>query len=499
MSVDIVYLHPSKHSASFKDYIKAGSASPYMLIPVGIPGIINLLREDEFVVCGLDLPMEILIDQQFNLEEWLKNLQGVRLFAIDLHWYEHCYGALDVASFCKKIFPEIPVVLGGLTASYFAKEILADFQQVDYIILGDGEIPLRALSRYLCRDEGESLDQIPNLVYRQNNQIVSTGISYCANQDDLDALNLVDMDFLIHADQLAEIVYSLSEKVNITGTAVKKGQWLTIGRGCLFNCSFCGGGNTAHMTIANRRGIVPRSPKRVVKDLQRLKNNGVHQVSFNLDPAIMGRDYWYELFSEMREQQVSIGLYIEFFQLPSDEFLQELLLSVDIPHTELAFSPLSGSERVRRINGKNYLTAKLLSILDQLKNTGVSVFIYFSLNIPGEDEKTLRQTLRLANEISHIIPPQHLRMINMVHTLDPCSPISRQPKKFNQKLQFQTFKDYYTYCKETPVLRTGLELGEWRGYRTLGQPTQVLEKMAQQWNRFCAQQPSRCYPVPRTW
>lgn len=498
-SIDVVYLHPSKHAASFKDYVKAGAASPYMLIPVGIPGMINMLREDGFRVSGIDLPMEIIMDQQFDLEVWLKGLQGVRLFAIDLHWYEHSFGALDVAGVCKRVYPDVPVVLGGLTASYFAMEILEGFPQIDFIILGDGEVPLRALARYLCRCEGENLTEVPNLVYRQNDQLISTGVTYCATQADLDAMNFIDMDYMLHADQLAELAYSLSEKVEMTDSAMRKGHWLTIGRGCLYNCSFCGGGNIAHMTIANRKGIIPRSPKRVVDDLENLKAAGVQQVSLNLDPAIMGRDYWHELFTEMRLRQVNIGLYIEFFQLPDIEFIQELLLSVDIPNSELAFSPLSGSERVRRMNGKSFVNSQLKNILEQLRHSDMAVFIYFSLNIPGEDIDTFRQTWRLADEISHSYPPQRLRMINMVHTIDPCSPMSRQPRKYNQKVQFETFKDYYKYCQETPVLRSDVELGDWRGYRALGQPTQALESMAAQWNRFCAHQPSRCYPVPRTW
>ena len=499
ISEEVVYIHPSKHAASFKDYAKAGSASPYMLIPVGVSGMMNMLREDGFRVRGINLPLEIFLDQQFVLESWLKSQHGVRLFAIDLHWYEHSFGALDVASACKQIYPEVPVVLGGLTASLFAKEILEHFPQIDFIILGDGEIALRSLARHLSRCEGENLAEVPNLMYRQNRQVVSTGVTYCAAQTDLDSLNFVDMDFMLHADQHAELIYSLSEKVEMADSVGGKGHWLTIGRGCLYNCSFCGGGNAAHMLIAKRKGIIPRSPKRVVDDLERLRTAGIQQVSLNLDPAIMGRDYWHELFAEMRLPQVKIGFYIEFFQLPEDEFIQELLLSADIPHSELAFSPLSGSERVRRMNGKIFPNSQLANILEQLRHSDMAVFIYFSLNLPGEDIKSFRQTLRLADEIGHRYPPQRLRMINMVHTIDPCSPMSRQPRKYNQRVQFQTFMDYYTYCQETPVLRKDRELGAWRGYYSLGQPSQALENMAAEWNRFCAHQRSRCYPVPRTW
>jgi hypothetical protein len=307
------------------------------------------------------------------------------------------------------------------------------------------------------------------------------------------------MDFLIHADQLAEVSYSLSEKVEMNGRARLKGHWLTIGRGCTYNCSYCGGGYSAQKTIAGRQGIIPRSPERVVDDLERLVKAGYQQVSLNLDPAIMGKEYWSKLFSEMRQRRVKIGFYLEHFHIPSDEFVQDMLTTLDIPNSELAFSPLSGSEKVRRLNGKHYTNLQLLNLIGGLRPTGMAIFIYFSINIPGEDPKTFPQTLRLAGDISQNYPPQRLRMINMVHSLDPYSPISRQPQKYGQKVQFKTFNDYYVYCQETPGLRKDLPLGAWRGFRPIDGSPQDLEKMALDWNRFSSRHPTHCYPVPRTW
>jgi tRNA A37 methylthiotransferase MiaB len=499
MRTDILFLHPSKLAAKFKDYANTGAASPYMIVPVGVSGMMNMLQKEGFQVCGLDVPMEMLINPEFDLETWLQGLQGLHLIAIDLHWYEHSFGALDLVSLCKQVLPTVPVVLGGLTASFFADEIMQDFPKVDFIIRGDGEKPLLELAKAMCREENLDLGAIPNLVYRNKSQVVKNEMTYCAAQADLDQLNFVDMDFLTHADQLAEVIYNLSEKVEMTGEARRKGHWLTIGRGCIYNCSFCGGGNYAHKTIAGRQNIIARSPERVVDDLERLQQQGYQQVSLNLDPAIMGKEYWTRLFAEIRRRSFKIGLYIEFFQLPSIEFIEELLPLVDIPHTELAFSPLSGSDRVRRLNGKHYSNAQLMAVLRLLRTSGLAVFIYFSLNIPFEDAKSFQHTLRLAGEISRSYPSGQLRMINMLHTVDPCSPMSRQAKPFNLKVEFKRFKDYYTYCQETPVLKPDFRLSDWRGYRSLGTDSTALTGMAAQWDDFCAHQPSRCYPVPHTW
>ena len=81
---------------------------------------------------------------------WLRRQGDVRLVMIDLHWYEHAYGAMDVMRACKHVWPDVPVLLGGLTVSRFAEEIMARFDAVDYVIRGDPEVP----DRSTCRGAG---------------------------------------------------------------------------------------------------------------------------------------------------------------------------------------------------------------------------------------------------------------------------------------------------------------------------------------------------------
>lgn len=461
--------------------------------------MMNLLQKNGFRVVGLNVPMEIILDRNFNLEHWLANFQGVRLIAIDLHWYEHSFGAMDVARICKQVLPNVPVVLGGLTASYYAQQILAQFPVVDFVIRGDGERPLLELTQHLCRDGSGEMSRIANLSFRIGDEIIHNLQDYVATTADLDALNFVDLDFMIHTQEYAGLQYSSSERVDFSGYTPLKGHWLTIGRGCHFDCSFCGGGKNAQQIICGRDGIIQRSVSRVVDDLQRMQEMGIKQVSFNLDPAIMGAEFWSGLFSEMQRRRIKIGVYNECFQLPSMEFLDAFVETVDLDHSELAFTPLTGSERVRRMNGKFFTNAGFMEVLNKLKVHRLPVFVYFSLNVPGENRKTFRRTLRMAYDICTNYPDDCLRMINMCHTVDPSCPMSIEPDTYEIGLDFATFADYYNYCRETPVLRPDVVLDEWRGYKAVNALPRSLEKMAQQWNGFSMRQKAQCYPIPRTW
>jgi len=89
----------------------------------------------------VNLALKMLNRDDFDAEKFIEKLKpGV--FAIDLHWLVHVQGSLEVAKICKKFHPDVPVVLGGLSATYFSEEILKKFPEVDYVIKGDSTEPL---------------------------------------------------------------------------------------------------------------------------------------------------------------------------------------------------------------------------------------------------------------------------------------------------------------------------------------------------------------------
>ena len=497
---DVLYIHPAKHGV---DSTYRGLGTPYFFMPVGVIALANLLRREGLTVKGINYPAEFRRDRRFRLRPWIEAQEGVRLVLIDLHWYEHAYGAISVARACRQALPGARVVLGGITASLYASDILRAFPEVDFVIRGDAEEPLRTLAAALLsapadgERQGPLLSSIPNLSYRLNGQVVENDLSYCATSADLDELNFVDLDFLEHADWYGTLQF---EATTLTlSMPHPRGHWLSIGRGCSFDCSFCGGGRESHRIFARRKEITLRSVEKVVDDIQRLDEKGIDQVSLTLDPAILGADYWKSLFAQLRSRGVRIGIYIEHFQLPSPEFVEDFAQTADIHRSELALSLLSGSEKVRQINGKFYSNQKLSHILSLLKQNQVPLYIYFSLNLPGEDEKAFRRTLNLARWIGRYYPSYLLKMINMMHTLDPCSPMSREPGRFSTKVEMRSFMDYYNYCRMTLAARPGVTPGKVRGFTWNGKRGRSLGLMARKWKEFCVGQKFICVPVPQTW
>ena len=174
---------PSRESIS--PPIKRRWADSYGLMPVGLPALANLLIENGIRVRGVIYPLERQLHPDFDLKRWLLSFARPRVVLIDLHWYEHCFGAVEMAKFCRQVLPDAWTVLGGLTASGFSGEILAQFPEVDFIVRGDAEQPLLDLLPQLIAAEGHSpaglnLSRIANLSYRQDGQVLENPCTYCA-------------------------------------------------------------------------------------------------------------------------------------------------------------------------------------------------------------------------------------------------------------------------------------------------------------------------------
>ncbi|MBD3334993.1 MAG: hypothetical protein GF355_05710, partial [Candidatus Eisenbacteria bacterium] len=80
---------------------------------------------------------------------------------------------IKTAHIIKEIDPGIKVVLGGPHVHLYPKETLR-IPAVDYLVLGEGEIPFQELLDNI--DDPERLSEITGLVFRSNGNMVNTGV-----------------------------------------------------------------------------------------------------------------------------------------------------------------------------------------------------------------------------------------------------------------------------------------------------------------------------------
>jgi radical SAM superfamily enzyme YgiQ (UPF0313 family) len=459
-NIDVLYIHPSKF---LEDRVE------YCLIPVGAAGLLNTLKNEGIEVLGINYALEKSMDDQFNLESELRGIE-FRTVAIDLHWFEHSYAAIEISRICKRVNPNAHVILGGFTATYFSQEILSHFPFIDVIVRGDSENPFLDTAKHLIVNQG--LDDVGNITFRsRDGRIKENPISYLASTEDLDTLNFTDLTFLKNWEE-----YLKTDVSGFDDTRFFNKCWICVGRGCLYDCSYCGGSNTSHRRLAERDGLTLRSPEKVAEDICRLYEMGVHQVLFSHDLNLAGDRYWKKICEGVRTERVDMGCHTSFWQLSSQGFLSEFTKTFVPGLSSVEISPESGSESVRELNGKSFSNRDVLDFLDKLRQESLHVDVYFAPNLPGETEETFEETISLSKRMIKTYPDELIGFTCGPITIEPCCPMSLNPNRYEITPTLRSFMDYYTSQKQ--VQDTAEKI---IGYRTKHLDMEDIFRLFQKW------------------
>jgi radical SAM superfamily enzyme YgiQ (UPF0313 family) len=79
-----------------------------------------------------------------------------------------------VISRLKELNPDMTIVMGGISDADQGRKFLKIFPQCDFAIWGEGEYPLFYLIESL--EEGEPLEKVPQLIYRDDGNIISNSL-----------------------------------------------------------------------------------------------------------------------------------------------------------------------------------------------------------------------------------------------------------------------------------------------------------------------------------
>ena len=172
MKNDILFIHTPKLNNYYKPI---GEYIFILFIPVGLLGLADLLNRNGYKTRIIHLGVEFAKYKKIDLNKIIiENKPDI--IGLDLHWHHQSYDVIEFAKKIKIIDHNVKILLGGFTASYFAEEIMKNFDCIDFIIKGEAEIPIIELIKQT--KSGKEYNTIPNLVYRENNEIKSNPIRY---------------------------------------------------------------------------------------------------------------------------------------------------------------------------------------------------------------------------------------------------------------------------------------------------------------------------------
>jgi magnesium-protoporphyrin IX monomethyl ester (oxidative) cyclase len=348
------------------------------------PGTINAFEKETFVR-GIHFPD--IIDR---LDDNVKIIGISNLFS---------FAYPVVQELCRQIRAfrsDITIVLGGPHPSALYEEtLIEDRDLVDFVVLGEGEIPFLELCQELLRDDllgrNNIGNDIANLAYRDEDGKVVMGTEKLARNTKLNAdtipfpaRHLLPMENYIEAQE---------------SHGFSNGRWTSMisSRGCPYGCTFC---------ASRKTRWVSRSAEDVADEIEYcIEKWNIREFHFEDDNMTINVKRLIKICNEIKRRNLDIR-----WQTPNgirasriDEEMLTAMKESGCEHVTLA--PESGSPRVLTEiiqKGKDFDLKYLKDCGATAHKLGLRVAAYFVLGLPGETREDMEMTISYARELAKV-------------------------------------------------------------------------------------------------
>ena len=286
---------------------------------------------------------------------------------------QHEY-ALKIASIVKSFDEKIPVILGGVHATFVFEEMIRDVN-VDFIVRNEGEETTLELIQKLV--ENSSFENINGITYIKNGDIVSNPIREPIKN--LDAIPFPDRELILDNN-----FYPKSEFGIIIPC-----------RGCPFNCSFC-----SSFKYSKYRG---RSAKNIVDEIEYIKEK-YHIMEFWMegDNFFINKRELIDFCKELKDRKLKIiwGSMARV-DIIDDNTVKEMKSS-GLCNISLGIE--SGSQEILNVINKRITVDQIKKAVKILKKRGIFVNTYWMVGFYEETPDSINQTKNLIKKIKpHLV------------------------------------------------------------------------------------------------
>lgn len=410
----------------------------FEMYPIGFMTMLGYLEKHGYSVRIINVALKMLKSRRLNVEKLIKSLHPLA-FGIDLHWLPHVQGSLALAEIIKKYHPHTPVIFGGLSSSYYHKE-LVKYPQVDLVLRGDSiEEPLRQLLEKI--KTGQEPDDVPNVTWKNTkNNVMVNKLSH--SPDNLDYFPFDYSKIIKSTIRYRDIIGHLPFFNWFSYPVVAILPW----RGCVHNCVICGGSAQFYKNYCGRKTPAYRSPKMVAKDIGLISKFLKGPIIILGDIRQAGNRYAIELLERIGREKVKNHIAIELFYPAPREYLQ--LVADAIPNFNIEISPETHDEEIRKTFGRHYDNPGLEQTIKDALELGCKRFdLFFMIGLPKQTPQSAMGTVAycetLINKFSGVGNGKVIPFISpLAPTLDPGSLVFENPKKYGYKFFYRTLEEH---------------------------------------------------------
>lgn len=353
--------------------IDEGTKIPgYLPFPFYLAYATALLEKNCIDVLLVDAIAEGLSDDEF--------CHKIKIFQPHLLLLETSTPSIDYdLSISQRIKEDsnLQLALSGPHVSIMGKEILAENNFVDYILVGEYEYTLLDLVRHL--ESGSNLDSVLGLMYRCGDGTIKVNPRrpLISNLDDLPWPSHHFLPMLNYNDAFGGL-----PKPNLQ-------MWTS--RGCPYQCIFCMWPQVMYGSRLYRiRGYTD-----VVDEMEScIKEYGFKSVYFDDDTFNIDKQRTLDLCAEIKRRKLNIPWGVMARADTVDEEMLGAMASAGL--CAIKYGVESGVQEILDRAEKKLDLHKVEEIVNITRSSGVKVHLTFTFGLPGETKETIRQTVDYA-------------------------------------------------------------------------------------------------------
>lgn len=407
----------------------------FEMYPIGFSTIAEYLNQQKISARIINLAYRMLDDPKFNVEKFISKLK-TRAFGIDLHWLPHAHGSIEIAKICKKYHPDIPVIFGGYSATYFHQDLIA-YPAVDFVLRGD------STEEWICQliqaiiSKQENYHEIPSLTWKNAKKEII-----------INPLQEPKIDLNKFSNNYVHLFKTAVKYIDYKNLTAIRDWWeypisvIMTCRGCTRNCAICGGSEKGAASYLGREKPTYRSPELVAKDIGQINRFTRAPIFVVGDLHQFGYDYARTFFNELKKYQVKNELVFELFVPAKEEFFD--WLAEGAVNFNFEISPESHDVQVRKNTGKNYSNEAMEQNIQWALDRGCKkIDIFFMIGLSTQTYQSVMETVEYCE---YLIDKFGKRLVPFISPLapflDPGSIAFENAEKYGYKIRFKKLEDY---------------------------------------------------------
>ena len=273
------------------------------------------------------------------------------------------WGGIEIARIAKNLSPRVKIVFGGIGATFLWNHFLTHFQEVDVIVLREGEYPFLHLVQSFEKSDMKGLGKIRGIAFRKNGRPFQTP----------------DAGFIQNLDSLPDPAIWFDF------------QHVALTRGCPANCTFCGSPGFW------KRKVRFHSADYFVHQLERLGHRGIKFFYFSDDTFTLRKEIVIKVCQKIIERRLDITwTAISRVNYVDDGMMQWMKKAGCI---QISYGVESGSRQIRDLLNKNITDKQIENAFAVTQKQGIMARAYFIYGCPGENHTTIKASLDLIRRI----------------------------------------------------------------------------------------------------